>query len=393
MRRLACAIASVTLTLGLVACAPMPQPRPPLPPPFTGGIDPDLAAQADVAAYTEPGPYAAGVTTIEIEPGRKAEVWYPAAPAATVGLPEDVYYIRDQLSPFLDSLLAPGVNPPFATGAYRGVAPSGDGPFPLVLFSHGFASFRLQSTFLTAHLATWGFVVVSPDYFERGLPSFLGDPPAPARPDTEVAQLALDGVERLSTEPGPLQGIADTATFFPIGHSAGGGTSLRLLARPDVSFAIPMSAGVNPDSGSVPAVLSDPGKSLMWMVGDRDGVAAPANVRAGYEYTAGQDALVVVPQSGHNNAFSDICEIGRDQGGLIGLAQSGGLPLPDFIINLARDGCIVPPNVLSPEVWPIVRHFATAALRFHAGLDAEPVGLGSGVVSQFALPPEYQHRP
>jgi hypothetical protein len=44
-------------------------------------------------------------------------------------------------------------------------------------------------------------------------------------------------------------------------------------------------------------------------------------------------------------------------------------------------------------VWPVVHHFVTAELRFRAGLDPEPVGLGSAVVSQFAVAPTYEHNP
>jgi len=385
---------AVAALAAFTACTPPPQPRPPLPTPYTGGTNPDLAPQAGDAAYVEPGPYVAGVTTVEIEPGRQAEVWYPAAPASAAGVSKDVYRIRSFLSPFLQFLLPPDIDPPFETDAFRGLPVSDDGPFPVVLFSHGAASFRLQSTFLTTHLAQWGFVVVSPDYFERGLTSLLGDPPAPARPDTQVANLAITKVRSMSTAPGPFQGFAETDRFFPIGHSAGGGTSISLLSRPDVSFAIPMAAGANPDSGAVPAVLSDTSKSIMWMGGQNDQVAALSRVQSGYDYTAGPDALVVIPGSGHNNAFTDICEIARDEGGIVTLAINAGLPLPDLVITLGRDGCVSPPAFEGPTVWPITRHFVTAALRFNAGLDPEPVGLGSQVVGEFSpAPSTYLHRP
>lgn len=377
-----------------VSCAPQPLSPPPLPTPYQGGVNPSLAPRAGDAAYTEPGPYVAGVTTVVLQGGRKAEVWYPAAPSSATGVPKDSYNIRSFLSPFLQFLLPANVNPPYETDAFRGLPVSADGPFPVVLFSHGAASFRLQSTFLTTHLASWGFVVVSPDYFERGLQSLLGSPPAVTRSDTKVANLAIDTVRSMSTAPGPFQGFAETNRFFPIGHSAGGGTSLSMLARPDVSFAIPMAAGVNPDLGSVPAVLSDTSKSIMWMAGQDDQVAALSRVQAGYDYTAGPDSLVVIPGAGHNNAFSDICEIARDEGGIVTLAIEAGLPLPDLVIRLGRDGCVSPPAFEGPEVWPITRHFVTSALRFHAGLDTEPVGLGSQVVSEFSpAPVTYSHRP
>lgn len=392
--RLTIGAAVMAAITGFTACTPPPQPHPPLPAPYEGGTDPGLAPLAGVAAYTEAGPYAAGVTTVEIEPGRQAEVWYPIAPASAAGQTRDVYEIRSFLSPFLQFLLPPDIDPPFETDAYRDLPVSTDGPFPVVLFSHGAASFRLQSTFLTTHLATWGFVVVSPDYFERGLQSLLGEPPAGARPDTQVAAFAVDKVRAMSTEPGPFQGFAETDRFFPIGHSAGGGTSISLLSRPDVSFAVPMAAGVNPDSGAVPAVLSDTSKSVLWMAGRDDRVAALSRVQAGYDYTAGPDSLVVIPGAGHNNAFSDICEIARDEGGIVTLAINAGLPLPDLVITLGRDGCVTPPAFEGPVVWPITRHFVTASLRFHAGLDAEPVGLGTQVLGEFTPAPDtYLHRP
>ena len=78
------------------------------------------------------------------------------------------------------------MNPPFTQDAYRDVAASAKGPFPLVLFSHGFAGIRLQSTFLTTHLAQWGFVVASPEFVSRDLGSVLGAKPANPQTDSQV---------------------------------------------------------------------------------------------------------------------------------------------------------------------------------------------------------------
>jgi predicted dienelactone hydrolase len=41
---------------------------------------------------------------------------------------------------------------------------SGKGPWPLILFSHGFGGCAKQSTFLTAYLAEQGYIVVAPDH-------------------------------------------------------------------------------------------------------------------------------------------------------------------------------------------------------------------------------------
>ena len=99
---------------------------------------------------------------------------------------------------------------------------AGDGgPFPLVLFSHGFAGYRLQSTFLTTHLASWGFVVATVEHPYRNLTAVFGDLSAFAdtigtdrSPDVEQLLGAIDIVEAESNEPASaIHGLAvDTST-------------------------------------------------------------------------------------------------------------------------------------------------------------------------------------
>ncbi|MEZ5238144.1 MAG: hypothetical protein R2716_04120 [Microthrixaceae bacterium] len=324
---------------------------------------------------------------------RDMEIWYPASPEDTEGMPRDVYYVRDFVAGWVDDLLDPSVDPPYETDAVRAVPASGDGPFPLVLFSHGFAGFRLTSTALTTHLASWGFVVIAPDYLERGLASVLGDPVPGSRSDTVVADEAIEAARAANVEPGNLlEGVIDGTTVFPIGHSAGGGTSLRLLTRDDVPAAIPMASGISELSliqGNAPRLPAD--KAVTWIAARRDGIAAIANARTGYTYTAGPRRLVELDRAGHNNAFTDLCEIG--DGGIAALARATGLPIPDSLLALGDDGCRRPPNAPGPEVWDEVRHFLTAELRFRAGIDPEPVGLGDGVLANFDDVLEYRHDP
>ncbi len=398
--RLSAVSAMVVLAAtGLVAAACAPLPPAPVPPPeHSGGFDPDTAIDPNTAAYAAPGPFAVGVMTVEIDPGRFMEVWYPVDPEDTDGLETDKYYVRDYIAADLDRLLAPSVNPEFDTGAFRDVDPLPGSDRPMVLFSHGFMGFRTQSTRLTTHLASWGMVVASPDYFERGLQSFGGAAPAATRTPAQVTQLVVDKLVELNSA-GPLAGQINTSELFPIGHSAGGSQSTALAGdRVDVHSWIALASGVNvtpsplTPNPRVPAALKDPDKTVMWLAGENDGVAQLSGIRDAYTHTAGEKKLVVIPGAGHNNAFSDLCEIGKDQGGLIGLAMSGGLPLPDFVINLARDGCVSPPNHPSAEVWPVAHHFVTAELRYRSGLDPEPVGLGSSVVAEFpAVGPIYSH--
>lgn len=377
------ALLAVALTTLAAACVPQP-------PPDAAGVDPDDAPRAAEAAYAVAGPYAAGVTTLSLG-DRSVEVWYPAEPSGVGSAPRDAYYIRDFIPPAFDALIPPSVNPPFLTDAYRDV-PAATGPFPFVLFSHGAASYRLQSSVLTAHLATWGFVVASPDYFERGLWSVLGGAVTHPRADTVVAGEAIDALRDAGdVQGGVLEGVVDTSRVFPIGHSAGGGTSLDLLRRADVPSAIPMASGISLLSIAQNGSRLPADKPIMWIAGRQDGIASVDDVRTGYTYTPGEKKLVELNGSGHNNAFTDICEIG--DGGLAALALATGLPIPGFLFALGNNGCPVPPFRDSPEVWPEVRHFLTAELRYRSGLDTEPVGLGSQVVTQLDDVASYRHAP
>ena len=98
------------------------------------------------------GPYGVGVTTVAFtDPRGKAlemEIWYPAQ---TWGTEASGAAERDRM-----------------------LEPSG-APYPLVAFSHGSQGIRYQSPFLMEHLASHGFVVVSPDHPRN---TFLDEDPS-----------------------------------------------------------------------------------------------------------------------------------------------------------------------------------------------------------------------
>lgn len=105
--------------------------------------------------FVERGPHPVGLITLSVADGENAgrvlptDIWYPA---------DGAHAGRD---------LDPGQWPehPLARPhmAIASAAPAA-GRFPLLAFSHGNSGMRRQSTFLTTHLASWGFVVVAPDH-------------------------------------------------------------------------------------------------------------------------------------------------------------------------------------------------------------------------------------
>ena len=348
------------LLLSLLLLAPLP---------FAGCSDSSSTGGSDAAPYREAGPYVAGVTTLDLG-DRKVEVWYPVEPGAQGDAPRDAYYIRDWLPDYIDALLPADVNPPLVTDAYRDVPASHDGPFPLVLFAHGFAAFRDQSTFLTAHLATWGFVVAAPDYLERGLGNALGQAPQVRYGDVELGRATVDLVKAENARAGSLlEGIVSAERIAITGHSAGGGSAILFGSEPDVVTFIPMSAGVRGAGGDIAL----PDKPSLWLTGAADGVVPLDGVEATYDLASPPKRIVVLDNAGHL-APSDLCAIGASGGGIVAIAIEAGLPVPEQLQRLGTDGCQA--GALPPaDGWPIVKHFVTAQLRWAFGIDPKPVGL------------------
>lgn len=324
-----------------------------------------------VAAYRDPGPYSVGVRTFELTSGNLVEVWYPAADMVTDGLTKDVYTLSSWLPEDLRSQVPSGSDA-YEQDAYRDVEVSPDGPFPLVLFSHGFASFRDQSTFLTTHLASWGIVVAAPDHPSRGLLSVMsGSNPDDAALSVADLKDALSLVEaETSKAGGPLFGRVDVDRIAAIGHSAGGGTILGLAADPEVGSRVDtyvsLASGAQPDQAL-------PDTPSLFMSGTDDDVVAPGRTRDAYSRAPDPKRYYSFAGAGHL-AFSDVCEIGADQGGVLALAEDFGIEVPDGLKALASDGCF-PDETPPPTVWPAVNHFVTAHLRSVWGIDADPVGL------------------
>jgi fermentation-respiration switch protein FrsA (DUF1100 family) len=264
------------------------------------------------------------------------------------------------------------------TDAFLEVPASAEGPFPLVLFAHGSQSYRNQSTFLTAHLASWGFVVASVDYLERGLRGFLGERPDPPMDDAELTRMVVTLLESENqTEGSLLEGIVATETVAITGHSAGGGTSIRFGGDPEVVTYIPLSAGISSD----PDRMTDlPDKPSLWLTGKTDGIVDPARTIAAFDASSAPTRLVLIDDMGHLGP-SDICTIGESGGGVIALALEAGLPIPESLQRLGTDGC--GEDDVIEEGWPIVRHFVTSQLRWAFGIDEEPIGMSQEIQSEF----------
>jgi dienelactone hydrolase len=337
-----------------------------------------LAVEELAVTYAEPGPYPVGVTTLQLAKGPKVEVWYPAA-AGTTG--EDTYDVRDFTPEAIRGLLTADLPASFTSPAARDAAGDGEA-FPVVLFSHGFAGIRVQSTFLTAHLASWGYVVAAPDHPPRELASALtgatGDRADAVDDLLKTLELVI---EQGATAGSLLEGAVDTASVIAVGHSAGGGTVLGAAEDPRITGYVSMASGAatggTDTTGATTTLPTLPAKPSFFLAGALDAVISPERTRQAYELAPSDSVLWIIDGVGHNG-FDDFCTLGGGSG-IIGIAEASGLgdfldAQPQFR-SLGEDGCL-PPAVPVEDTFPLIRHAVTSWIRWQSGVDAEPIGLG-----------------
>ncbi|MGO9343314.1 MAG: alpha/beta hydrolase family protein [Acidimicrobiales bacterium] len=334
------------------------------------------ANTADLTEFSGPGPYAAGTIQYDVG-GDPVVVWYPAAKAAVVGRQPDSYHLRAWL-PSVISKLVPSSFPDTVTEDAYSEIPAAAGSFPVVLFSHGYSGYPEQSTFLTAHLATWGFIVVAADQLDRDLSAVILGHASQVEPKADVGEqlAALHFVEKLDTTEGSvLFGHVDSAEVASLGHSAGGGTAV-LVARAD-----PAIRGWIALAGVPAALPSTPVPSLM-ISGSLDKTVPTSKVKAFYNSVGGHKTLLVIDGYGHN-VFDDVCTINHAHGGVVAGVNELHLPVPPAILQLATDGCS-PPDLYPPTAWPLIDQAVTAQLRYDFGESSTLPTSGSSLDAAFS---------
>jgi len=264
-----------------------------------------------------------GVRTIalrdETRGGRtlEVEVWYPAADAHR-GQDLDPA-TQDRYEP------APGL-PPLAQRAVRDAEPLA-GSYPLIMYFHGGVAHRRYSSELCTHLASYGYVVASPDFpgntladqvhdmrLEAGAaPRLVGSlQSAGDRPlDAKLAMDRLLG----GAAPG-LSELIDAARIGTAGQSFGGWTVLALNSvdrRPQASFAIVPPSGKGPARTEVIAELlrlDDWGRNVPTFVlaGERDSVVPVEGVRDLHRKLREPRRLAILRGAGHVH-FGDNPEV------------------------------------------------------------------------------------
>jgi hypothetical protein len=221
------------------------------------------------------GPFPVGTITLVFEdPDREevysaagghrrivTQIWYPAIPDPDA---EPVRWIKrlDVMGPAIAGYLN---LPPFILNHLKNIrahafenalSAKEHGPFPAVVYSHGWTAFRNCATNQMEKLASHGFVCAAPDHAYGAMATVLPDgrvilnrpdilPPHSApetvrRPAMEQlvdtyagdVRLVLDRLEELNEGaiPSPLAGVIAMDRIGVFGHSTGGGAVVEVCA-------------------------------------------------------------------------------------------------------------------------------------------------------------------
>lgn len=310
------------------------------------------------------------------------EVWYPAALAP--GQEPGTSYPTITRNPEITAILA--------GRAVRDAAVSGEGPFPLVILSHGHPGNRYLMSHLGENLASKGYVVASVDHRDstyddqQGFASTLYN----RAPDQRAV---LDAVAGWAADPGhPLFGVADAERTALVGFSMGGYGALNNLGA-GYSEAGVSANGAPPNRLLHELAAANPEYRDSLDPRIRAGIAiGPWGMQAGYWDAEGLAGLTLPvlfvggdadATSGWENGVKALFEgaVNSDRYLLVfrNAGHGAGAPIP-LPVEFLEPGNGQGAGHYTDPVWDSVRmnnilqHFATAFLDLHLKGDEERRG-------------------
>lgn len=323
--------------------------------------------------YSRPGPYEVGFTTLSLG-DRSVRVFYPADPAGLASAervtsyrPGDAY--PPEVAAVLDATV-PELVADLPLDAYRDVVVNDEGPFPVVLQSHGAGGSNLYSSQHLRHEASWGFVVASPDHLSRNEVASITNQwgGTPTDLDDLTNTLAALVAANASTD-SVLRGGLDTQRVGVEGHSAGAAaTYLFALDEPRVKVWIGQAPApaVTP-SGALPPL----DRPAMIVAADTDTLVPLDLAQSQFDRLGTPKRMIVVGRAGHST-FIDRCQAIFARGGLDQYLE----PYPQLapLLQGTGDGC-GPGNVDPAQAAALIDHVMIAQYRIAFGDDRTDVSL------------------
>jgi predicted dienelactone hydrolase len=276
-------------------------------------------------------------------------IWYPVDPEIEGELPPAVYPMNVSGLPGLPDASSTDFEAYGIDSAYQEVAPSQDGPFPLVVFSPGMNGDSLGYVHIGTRLASHGFVVAIPTNFDdrvntQGLPEFYKTLEAysigPYLERTRDIEYLLNQLLAESQQSSNLlSGTIQPDQIAVSGHSLGGLAALALTGGDDSACDwraegmdpnnIPpeICSPIPPDPRIKAIVPLDP-SSYVLKYAEMERIEVPSMI-IGQEYSAlvaaqtGTETLLVRPHAAIqgdpnyrldvsgaiHNSFSTYCEV------------------------------------------------------------------------------------
>jgi hypothetical protein len=353
------------------------------PPPGGGSGSADEIEGCDGASlldnpddFAARGPWAVGARTVTIG-ALTVEIWYPAAPGSDAGKAPERYDIRKQLAAAEATKIPDADNPWQICDCVRDLPiDEQHGPYPVVLFVHGTASFRHQSLHQMTHWASRGFVIVAADHPGLKLGDMLaqtcggggGSQNLSADLDAMIAALGTP-----SGDLGFLAGRLDMMRLAVSGHSAGGSAAAGAATKPGVKTVISMA-------GNRATTTS----SSLYLGGLTDSVVSWGQVKTAYEGAAKPRRLVGIQNGGHL-AFSDLCHTKNASGkDLLQVANDKGIcgaQLAGFLFDCD------PSQIDGPTGWNIINYASSAVLE--ETLQCQPASTLSAIKTKYPQASEY----
>jgi predicted dienelactone hydrolase len=199
------------------------------------GSNSDTADAGGGSEFAKPGPYAVGHVIYKLlnpATGRTVpvNVFYPVDPGTiTVSTPAAKYPLDSCANTLPVSSSANWEALGYDRG-YEGSAPSGSGPFPLVMMSPGFGGDSSSYLFVSTRLATHGFVVAALAHCSESTSAF----PVALLDRIQDTPFAMDQVLlKGSTDRELLKGTLDPSRIAVAGHSVGGYVAYALAGGDD----------------------------------------------------------------------------------------------------------------------------------------------------------------
>lgn len=293
------------------------------------------------------------VTLIDSDRDRRflVDVWFPLADGTTGELAEYTFVTGD----YFESASALDVEPSEA---------SADGPFPLVVYSHGSGGIRYIHANYTETIASHGYVVVAPDHpgntaIERVLGS--GDDPA-----SIALNRPLDVIDTIDamldpTHPrtGPFVELIDPERIAVTGHSFGGFTTYAAAsgysndlgsspADPRIDALIPLAPAVGdggPGSLLTNELLASIEQPTLIIVGTDDKTTpVDPNVETAWTESNASPHYRLELVAAEHQTFTDLCDYAEV---LPDRPDANPLVL-ETIVTMSAEGC-------SPDDMPIER--------------------------------------